>query len=201
VQATVASVPGFDHVGVSIMHRNGQVETKAGTGQLVWDLDAVQYELGEGPCVDTLRGEVTVTAPTIRLDQRWPRFVPRAVEAGVRSQLALQLYVEDETLGGLNLYSTQSEEIDPTAEHAAGIFATHAALALGRARRESQLAEAIGTRQSIGTAVGLIMGRYQLDRERAFQFLTRASSTSNIKIRDIADEIIKTAEDSFKPPN
>jgi GAF domain-containing protein len=198
VNATRASVPGFDHVGISISHRNGKVETKAATGQLVWELDALQYELGEGPCVDTLRGETVVAAPRLREDRRWPRFAPGAVEAGVKSQLAVRLFTNEETLGGLNLYSTISESIEPHAEHAAELFATHAALALGHAREVTQLAEAIASRQTIGVAVGLVMSRFRLDRDRAFHYLVRASSTSNIKLRDIAQEVVDSAEDHFQ---
>jgi GAF domain-containing protein len=194
VKAALASVPGFDHVGVSIVHRNGKIETVAATGQLVWELDTLQYELGEGPCVSALREDPVVVAENIRHDQRWPRYVPQAVELGVRAQAGFQLYVEEETLGGLNFYSTQTDEIDPHALTIGELFGTHAALALGRARRESQLNEAIGTRSIIGTAIGLVMERYQLSHDRAFQFLVRASSTSNIKLRDIAQEVVEQAD-------
>ena len=74
-------------------------------------LDDLQYSLGEGPCVETLRAADIVVAPHIRHDQRWPRFVPAAVEMGLRSQLAVRLYLDGEgTLGGINLYSTISDE-------------------------------------------------------------------------------------------
>lgn len=197
VRAALASVPGFDHVGISVVHKNGKVETMAATGQLVWELDTVQYELGEGPCLRALREDPVVVAEELRHDQRWPRYVPAAVKAGVRAQLAVQLYTEEETLGGLNLYSTVREAVDPDATRMAELFATHAALALGRARRESQLEEALSTRQAIGTAIGLIMGRYQISQERAFQFLARASSTGNIKLRDIAEEVVATADGQY----
>jgi GAF domain-containing protein len=197
VRAALASVPGFDHVGISIVHKNGKVETMAATSQLVWELDAVQYELGEGPCLRALREGPLVVAEELRHDQRWPRYVPEAVNAGVRAQMAVQLYTEEETLGGLNMYSTVLDVVDPDAPRMAELFATHAALALGRARRESQLEEALSTRQSIGTAIGLVMGRYQISQERAFQFLVRASSTGNIKLRDIADEVVATANDQY----
>jgi GAF domain-containing protein len=197
VRAALASVPGFDHVGISIVHKNGKVETMAATGQLVWELDAVQYELGEGPCLRALREEPVVVAEELCHDQRWPRYVPEAVKGGVRAQMAVQLYTEEETLGVLNLYSTVVDAVDPEAPRVAELFATHAAFALGRARRESQLEEALSTRQSIGTAIGVVMGRYQISQERAFQFLVRASSTGNIKLRDIADEVVATANDEY----
>jgi GAF domain-containing protein len=188
-----ASVPGFDEIGVSLVKRDGTIETLAGTGRLVWELDALQYSLEEGPCVRAMRSEPLVVAENIRHDQRWPRYVPRAVEAGLKAQMALQLYTEQETLGGLNMYSTGSEAIHPEALHAAELFATHAALALGRARRESQLNEALDSRTVLGQATGILMERYKINAERAFQFIVRASSTSNIKARDVAREIVDKA--------
>jgi GAF domain-containing protein len=197
VTSAKASVPGFDQVGISLVNRDGTIETLAGTGQLVWELDALQYSLEEGPCVRAMRSEPLVVAENIRRDQRWPRYVPRAVAAGLKAQLALQLYSEHETLGGLNLYSTELETIDPDALHAAELFATHAALALGRARRESQLNEAIDSRTVLGKAIGLVMERYQINDERAFQFIVRASSTSNMRAREVAAEIVDRANRDY----
>ena len=98
------SVPGFDQVGISTLYKNGKVETRAATGKLVHELDSIQYTLAEGPCVDTLREAHVVVAPHIGHDQRWPRYVPAAVERGLRAQLAVRLYLDDQgTLGGLNL--------------------------------------------------------------------------------------------------
>src|SRR3954453_6187296 len=48
------SVPGFDEVGISSLRKDGKVETRAATGDLVYALDTLQYSLDEGPCVDTL---------------------------------------------------------------------------------------------------------------------------------------------------
>ena len=194
-----ASVPGFDHVGVSISHRDGRIETLAGTDQLVWELDSIQYSLDEGPCVKAIRESPVVTVEDIRHDQRWPRYVPKAVEKGVTAQMGLRLYTHEGTLGGLNLYSTESGTIDPEARLAAEVFATHAALALGHARKESQLNDALASRKTIGQAIGILMERYGIDDERAFQFLVRASSTSNMKLRDIADELVAQGNRSHTP--
>jgi GAF domain-containing protein len=185
------SVPGFDQVGISTLHKSGKVQTRAATGHLVHDLDNLQYELAEGPCVDTLRDAQVVVVPRIRHDQRWPRYVPEAVKLGLRSQLAVQLYVDREgTLGGLNLYSTTSEEIDAEAESTAELFAAHAAIALENARERETLNQALHSRKVIGQAIGIIMERYGMSEDRAFAFLVRASSHSNLKLRDIAQELV-----------
>jgi len=197
VTAARTSVPGFDHVGISLTHKNGRVETKAATSDLVWQLDAIQYGLGEGPCVTALHQEGVVMAEHLKTDPRWPNYVPQAYEAGVRAQMAVQLFTNDETLGNLNFYSTTQDTIDPEAIAVAELFAVHAALALGHARKESQLGEALVTRKAIGMAIGIVMERYQIPEDRAFQFLIRASQSSNLKLRDVASELVTQTSERY----
>ena len=192
VEVARDSVPGFDAVGISTVDKRGNAHTRAKAGDLVDTLDAIQYSLGEGPCVETLlHGANVVTAPHIRHDQRWPRYIPRAVKEGLRSQLAVRLFLDDEgTVGGINFYSTVSEEIDPEAESTADLFAAHAAVALGTARERHELNDAMHSRKVIGQAIGIISERYGISEDPAFAFLVRASSHSNTKLRDIAQEIV-----------
>jgi GAF domain-containing protein len=197
VHAARSSIPGFDHVGISLVHGKDKIETRAATGQLVWELDQVQYHLMEGPCVASLREAPMVTAERLALDRRWPHYVPEAVERGVRSQLAYRLYVDDRTVGGLNLYSTESDTFREGACEIGELFAAHATVALGRAVQEDDLNLALTTRGLIGQAVGLTMARFQISSDRAFQFLVRASSTSNLKLRDIAEEVVSQANAQY----
>jgi GAF domain-containing protein len=187
------SLPEIDHAGVSITKRDGAIETKVWTDDLVTDLDQLQYDLNQGPCIDAINPYLPddiVRVDHARHDQRWPDFMPEAVKHGLRAQLGLRLYTEDETVGGLNLYSTSSDVISHESELLAELFATHAALALGRVRKESNLITAMASRTVIGQATGIVMERYQLDAHRAFDYLVRVSQTSNIKIRDLADQLV-----------
>ncbi len=190
VRTAERSLPGVDHVGISVVHRDGTIETMAGTDQLVWQLDSLQYELREGPCFDSIQRAPVLVANDLRHDQRWPAYVPRAVSFGVRAQMGLRLFIESETLGGLNLYSTEADSIDADLQHLAELFATHAALALGKARHVEDLNTALQNRKVIGQAIGIVMERYQLDEDRAFKFMVRVSSHSNVKLRDIAQELV-----------
>ena len=199
VHTAQLSLPGFEHVGISTIDERGNIETRAQTGDLVKQLDDLQYGLREGPCVDTLRSSHLVEAPHIRHDQRWPRYVPAAVELGLKSQFAVQLYLDDEgTLGGLNIYSTSSEDIDDEAPVIADLFATQAALALGKVRELTHLNQALHSREVIGKAIGMIMATYKLDQDAAFGFLARVSSTSNVKVRDLAAQMIEDHENAVR---
>jgi GAF domain-containing protein len=122
-------------------------------------------------------------------ERRWPRYAQVAVAEGVCSQMAVELYADDRSIGGLNLYSRHSRAFDEDTRHTAWLFATHAALAMGRTRQTQQLNEALVTRKTIGQAVGIVMHRFELDEGRAFEFLVRVSRNSNRKLRDVAREI------------
>ena len=196
VEVARDSVPGFDQVGISTVDKKGKAHTRATAGDLVQVLDDAQYGVGEGPCVDTLRGADVVVAPHLGEDGRWPHYAPTAVGHGVKSQLAIKLYLDEEgTLGGLNFYSTTTSDVDPQAEPIAELFATHAALALGNAREKETLNEALLTRQVIGQAIGIVMERYQIGSDRAFEFLVRSSSVANMKLRDIAQALVDQRND------
>ena len=198
VEATRTSLPAFGHVSISMRHSDGTMETKAGTDQLAWELDTFQYELGEGPCVDAVESQPVIVAKHLRHDQRWPRYVASAVEKGVRSQVAVRLFANGKHTGGLNLYSTQHDDIDDEAAETALLFATHAGVMLGHAEHTDQLNQALLGRKTIGQAIGILMERYQMDEDRAFQFLVRASSTSNLKVRDVAHELVVSSVESYR---
>jgi transcriptional regulator with GAF, ATPase, and Fis domain len=192
VRVAVDSVDAADHAGVTLLHGGGRLETKASTGPLVDELDALQFDLREGPCVDAVRPDapaVTVVND-LRHEQRWPRYVPRAAQLGLTAQMGLRLFTEERVHGGLNLYSTSSDVFDDGSLTMAELFAVHASLALGRVRRESQLNDAIHSRLTIGQAVGILRERYKLDEDRAFGFLVRTSQNSNTKLRDVAQKIV-----------
>jgi hypothetical protein len=196
VRVALTSVPGFDHVGISVIHHGGQIETLAATDAFVEKIDAIQYDLHEGPCVTAIRQDRLVMMTGDGLDQRWPRFTSQARAAGLRAQMAIRLYQERHSVAGLNFYSTSQDSIDPAAPVGAELFATHAALALGRAREVDDLNVAMETRSMIGQAMGILMERYRISSEHAFHFLTRTSQESNTKLRDVAAEIVRSAQDS-----
>ena len=192
------SMPEIDHAGISIAHRDGTVETKAATSALVHELDHLQYSLGEGPCLHAIESDPVVVVQDARNDARWPRFMKAAVELGLRAQLGIRLYLDEHSRGGLNLYSTSSDSIDSETEFLAELFASHAALAMGRVRIEENLGAALASRTTIGIALGLVMERYGMDRTRAFAYLTRIASTSETKLRDVAEHLVAEATRSVR---
>jgi GAF domain-containing protein len=167
-----------------------KVQHKAASTELARQVDAAMEETGQGPCLDAIRIQRTLRVPDLRLDTRWPRFAERAGELGVRSLLSLQLYVRGETLGALNLYSREPGAFTDESEDIGLLYATHAALAYAAVHQIENLGIAIERRASIGTAIGILMHRYGLSSDRAFQVLVRFSQSSNRKLAEVAAEIV-----------
>ena len=186
----VEAFPDIDHAGISVTHKGGRIETLAATHDIVLELDRVQYSHREGPCYDSITDEPVVMTEYARHEQRWPHYIPAAARKGLRSQLGLRLYTDDRTMGGLNLYSTSTDTISDETVALAEVFAAYATAALQRARTEEDMASALSTRQVIGQATGITMERYGLDETKAFAYLLRASSTTNIKLRDLARTMV-----------
>lgn len=76
-------------------------------------------------------------------------------------------------------------------------YSYHASKALRRAVRISQLAEAkahllaaMESRTAIDLATGAIMAQNRCSQETAIKILTIASSTRNVKLRDIAASVV-----------
>ena len=184
------AVPGFDHVGVTVMRADGTVTTMASTGPLVREMDTLQYEVDQGPCLDAMRRATLVLVEDLATPaDNWPTYASRASEAGVRAQMGVRLHSRKETLGGLNFYSTATNTIHSMAPRRAELFATHAAIALAQARHVD-VNEAIAGHPYIGQAVGVLMNRLQVTEDRAMYYLIRVATVAELKIQDVARAIV-----------
>jgi hypothetical protein len=190
----VEAVPGIEHASISITSKNGRILTLAPTDVLAIHADELQYELGEGPCLDAVLDKPVVQVDDIRTDLRWPAYGPRAAkQLGIGSQLAFQFRAEPHARGGLNLYSSHPYAVTAETRQIGVLFANLAAVALGWTRQAQSLTEALESRTTIGRATGILMERYRLDPDRAFGFMVRTSQTGNIKLHDVAAGIVHDA--------
>ncbi len=198
VEVARDSLVEVDHAGVTLATK-GAVTTTAATDDFTHGIDQLQYDLGEGPCLHQLRttGGPTVVEDLERGDTRWPTYVTQASRAGVRSIMALRLFKDSTTVGVLNLYSTSHETIDDDSRSLATVLARHASIAYSRSLQISHLRRGLETREVIGQAVGIVMERYQLDSARAFDYLLRVSSTSETKLRDVAQQVAGGADAAY----
>jgi GAF domain-containing protein len=195
-RAAVDTVEGCDHAAVSIVNRHGGIETIGATDDVPVAVDAIQYEVGQGPCLNAIAENEIFLIDDLAADERWPPFSHRAAkETGVRSMLSFRLFVRADTIGALNLYSRDVSAFDEQARAVGAILATHAALAVEAARdkeRADQLDQALQSNREIGMAMGVLIARDRMTREEAFRVLRRASQHLNRKLRDVAVEVVDT---------
>lgn len=125
---------------------------------------------------------------------RWPRFGPRAAELGAGSLISFRLYVQENSLGALNLYGATGARFGDEERTIGEVFAAHAALALSEARQYRQMSQELSTRDAIGQAKGMLMQRDDLTGQQAFDLLVRASQHANIKLSDVAQWLIDEHE-------
>lgn len=192
------TVPGCDFVGVSIRQGHSRVTTPVATDALAERADNLQYELTEGPCLDAVWEGDQCLIDDMTSETRWPAWAPRAADLGIRSVLSTRLATGANVVGALNLYSLTARAFGQEAAITAHIYATHASAALTLKTEIIGLGTALQTRHAIGIAQGLLMYRYGLTADAAFQVLHRLSSHSNLKLRDIAAKVVQEFADTGK---
>ncbi|MEU4191928.1 GAF and ANTAR domain-containing protein [Kribbella sp. NPDC026611] len=192
-EAAVEALPDVDYASITVLHEDGRLETVAPTDDLLWGVDAAQYELREGPCYQAAADDVHIASPYLAKDERFRRYAATAVAAGIEAQVGIRLFEAPRSRGALNLYSREAGSFADLG--ALGqLFRHQATMAIDYAREIQNLQEAVRTRGRIGTAVGIVMERYKLSDDRAFAFLTRVSQDGNVKLRDVAERIITSGD-------
>jgi hypothetical protein len=87
VKSAMDHIPGVEMAGVTLVTQDGH-RTMAPTSDVVVEVDRLQYETNEGPCVDAIAQHETFRTGDLGAEGRWPRFTPGAVRHGVRSMLS-----------------------------------------------------------------------------------------------------------------
>jgi GAF domain-containing protein len=196
--AAGSNIPGVDFVSITLLDADHTLRTIAATDPLAEQMDALQYELREGPCYAAVTSDRFVLVNRMATAPDYPRYGPRAAQCGVGSQAAIQL-IQNGERAGLNLYARGKEAFDHSTLQFAELFATQAAVLLEYAVQVEQLSVALHSRTDIGTAVGIVMERYAIDRNRAFAFLVRQSNHRNVKLRKLALQVIDGTFDHTEP--
>lgn len=204
-QFAATAVPGAEHSAVSMINGNRQPRTIAATSDLPLQVDKIQYELGEGPCVQALIQSDMVWSGDLANDQQWPRFGRRAVEeTGVHSMASYRLFLSQDNRGALNFYSAKTQAFDQLALGVGALFAAYASLTLLNELHEDKimnLERALESSREIGTAMGILMARELCTQEQAFDRLRTASQHTHRKLREIAAEVKDTGALPPPPPH
>jgi GAF domain-containing protein len=169
----------------------------AWSDELAARVELIQQALPDGPCLSAMRtGQVAGVEDTGQPGP-WAEFGARAAAAGVGSSLSVPLTVGDRQVGALNIYAPAAGAFGETrlrwARGIAGAVSGVLALAASRteqARQVKDLRAALEARAVIDQAIGVVMGQQRCTSDKAFDILRRASQRRNVKLRDVAADIL-----------
>ena len=195
----VQAIPGADGAGLTLLEHH-RSDTIVQTADFVGEVDAIQYGVGEGPCITAARDAVTVISGSIGGDPRWPRFGGRVARLGVHSAISLPLVTPDEVVGAMNVYAFAKNAFDARAAELGEVFAVPAAVAVQNAwvledarRLSERLQRILDERMVIERAVGIVMSRSGVDEDEARARLTRLSQHEHVKLVQVARTLVEEA--------
>ena len=191
VESAVA-VLGCDYAGLLMTSKGNQLIAITASDPAAEKADKLQLELQEGPGIAAVAEARTTVVHDTAADVRWPRWAAGMRDLNVGSVLAVQLSTSQLTLGALNMYASSPRWFNADALTAAGVFGRLASIALSTARQEESLWQAIDARKLIGQAQGILMERFALDDERAFEVLRRHSQNTNTKLNEVARILVSS---------
>ena len=204
VAAAVETIPGVDAGGISITE-DGEIASRNPTTYAVNELDQLQSQLREGPCISAIleppEDGIVIAQDLAGEDgERWPGFAPKAVDAGYRAMMSTQLSPNGGSMrAALNLYAREPHAFDAEARLTAALFGVQAAMLLYGSEHAAHLQRAIDSRDVIGQAKGILMERFRVDDDGAFQMLVSSSKETNVKLVDVARWLRDQANQRSQP--
>lgn len=181
---------GGDAAGIILVPQNGTVETATSTSQATQRADELQIELDEGPSLDALSDNGNFVIGDTGTDHRWPKWSSEIAGLGFLSMLSVALRTKNRRYGALNVFAHEPDRFSANDLAIATIYARHASIALSTAGHADDLEHAIDARHLIGQSQGILMERFGLGADRAFDVLRRHSQDSNIKLHDVARMLV-----------
>jgi GAF domain-containing protein len=197
--AAASAIPGAAYAGITLNTTEAAaVATPAASHEYAALLDEVQQKYHEGPCLHAARHGEAVLVRDIAADVRWPRYRREALNrTPVRSILSLPMFADTRRLGALNAFAEKADAFDATSRNVATVYAALGALAWGSVVLYRQMTVAVQSRDTIGQAKGMLMERYKINAQQAFDMLRSMSQSSNVPVRTVASQLVAAREPSI----
>jgi GAF domain-containing protein len=184
--------------GLMLVAPEGDLRVMASSSEAVRVLELFELQSQEGPCLDCYRtGQPVVNKDLATVNGRWPRFAAEALAAGFHSVHALPMRLRGAVIGALNLFHIEPGEMRDADVAAAQAMADVATIAIlqHRATLEAQLINeqlnhALNSRIVIEQAKGMVAQRSGVDMEQAFSTLRSHARNHNLRLVDVARDII-----------
>ena len=192
--AAVRLVDGCDHASLMLM-RHGKPWTAAASDDIAALIDQFERELNDGPCLDAINDESAFVDTDLTDGSPWPTLHGRVLaETPVRGMAGFRLVDDGEKkTGALNLFSDTPGALTATSVDQAILLVSFVSVALLAAEQQhtaATLRAGLASNREIGKAIGLMMAFHHVDDNTAFSMLRQTSQDMNIKITEVAREII-----------
>jgi GAF domain-containing protein len=193
------AVSGAAAAGLLLADHNGRLQVMAATDQTVRSLELYQLQNEEGPCLDAFRlHEPVVNADLAHAGARWPRFAPRAIEAGYQSVHAFPMRLRDRVIGALGLFGSEDHRFDPDEVRVVQALADIATIGLLQQRSiaqaeamTEQLQVALNSRIIIEQAKGAFAQLNDISVDEAFRRLRQEARASRRKLTEVCAEVLE----------
>jgi GAF domain-containing protein len=185
-----------DGAGLMLIDPDQLLRNVAVSDRRVHDLEELQIEHGEGPCVDAFEAKTLIDTEDLAGEARWATFSPAAVERGLRAVLASPIPYNQHAIGVV-VFSTKVHPWSPEGELALVAFTDLAALTIAntmqseqRGELASQLQRALDARVVIEQAKGALVAREGLSEREAFERLRRQARSQRRRVVEVAEEVM-----------
>lgn len=191
--------PGSSGAGVSILDGQGRRTSTGATDPAVIKADEAQYTLGQGPCLTAWATGRTTVVHDVGTDDRWPLWsrMMADLDLPVRSVISSPLMAGTRRLGAVKIYSPAPGSYDAATAEPLEKFAAPAALLLDSIqtsetpqRFSDVLTAALGSRDTVNRAQGILMERHGLTPDQALQELMHLTHTRNQTLAGLCTDII-----------
>lgn len=193
VAATLV-VRGCDHASL-LVRQGDRYVTVGASDRLAQQIDELERRSGDGPCVDAIEEETPQIDPDLTKPSLWPQLAKVLVEeTPVRGAMGFRLLVDKRKGAALNLFSDTPNVFDAEAAGRAAVLAAFASVAINAVAKgedSTSLRRGLLSNREIGKAVGMLMLLHDMTEEHAFDLLRRHSQALNIKLADVAREVIE----------
>ena len=184
-------------VGILLADPLHQLRLLAATSEQARELEVFQLQADEGPCLDCYAtGHPVSVADLHEATQRWPRFVPAAVEAGFASVHAVPMRAAGMVLGALGLFGSSPGDLNE-ADLLVGQTLTHiACVAILQENPPTPstvmppLRTALTNRVIVEQAKGLLHEMLDVSVEEAFNLLRTYARANGEHLTDLARRLM-----------
>jgi GAF domain-containing protein len=200
-EAATVSVPGCDAASIAIS-LEGRPSTAAITARVALELDMVQYDSDDGPCLKSFHSMNTVRLDLMEEGDEFPHFAVAARNKGLRGVLSVPATWGPQVVATLNLY-TRTRPFDETAVSVASVLAAQVAIAVSRSPEFAAARDVVEEAQrnaddqaDVNLATGLLMVNEGCTAEQADGLLRSAAAADEESIVEIAQRIIRQQRSS-----